>query len=139
MQKRQRAQEEAKAAMDYVAAQIAKRLNHKFTPFQQGQKVWLEMKHHSDGYPFYKLAPKQHGPFRIQKVLSRLMYQLAPPKHMEIHPVFHASLLLSYHETEPHRPNYFDTPPKIVDDHKEYELEAILAYKPWYGSTAYLI
>jgi hypothetical protein len=70
MQKRQRAQEEAKAAMDHAAAQMAKRLNHKFTPFQQGQKVWLEMKHHSDGYSFCKLAPKQHRPFKVQKVLS---------------------------------------------------------------------
>jgi hypothetical protein len=118
---------------------MAKRLNHKFTPFQQGQKVWLKMKHHSDGYPFRKLAPKQHGSFKIQKVLSRLVYQLTLPKHMKIHPVFHASLLSPYHETELHGPNYFDTPPEIVDDHKEYELEAILAHKPWYGSTAYLI
>jgi hypothetical protein len=70
MQKRQHAQEEAKAVMDYAAAQMAKRLNHKFTPFQQGQKVWLEMKHHSDGYSFCKLAPKQHRPFKVQKVLS---------------------------------------------------------------------
>jgi hypothetical protein len=130
MQKRQRVQEEAKAAMDHAAAQMAKRLNHKFTPFQQGQKVWLEMKHHSDGYPFCKLAPKRHGPFKIQKVLSRLVYQLTLSKHMKIHPVFHVSLLSPYHETEPHGPNYFDTPPEIVDDHKEYEPEAILAHKP---------
>jgi hypothetical protein len=36
MQKRQRAQEEAKAAMNHATAQMAKRLNYKFTPFQQG-------------------------------------------------------------------------------------------------------
>jgi hypothetical protein len=52
MQKQQHVQKEAKAAIDHAAAQMAKRLNHKFTPFQQGQKVWLEMKHHSDRYPF---------------------------------------------------------------------------------------
>jgi hypothetical protein len=56
--------------MDHVAAQMEKRLNHKFTPFQQGQKVWLKMKHHSDRYPFRKLAPKQHGLFKIQKVFD---------------------------------------------------------------------
>jgi hypothetical protein len=33
MQKRQCVQEEAKAAMDHAAAQMAKRLNHKFIPF----------------------------------------------------------------------------------------------------------
>jgi hypothetical protein len=125
--------------MDHAAAQMVKRLNHKFTPFQQGQKVWLEMKHHSDRYPFRKLAPKQHGPFKIHKVLSRLVYQLTLPKHMKIHSVFHASLLSPYHETEPHGPNYFDTPPEIVDDHDKYEPEAILAHKPWYRSMAYLI
>jgi hypothetical protein len=125
--------------MDHAAAQMAKRLNHKFTLFKQGQKVWLEMKHHFNGYLFRKLAPKRHGPFKIQKVLSRLVYQLALPKHMKIHPVFHASLLSLYYETELHGPNYFDTPPKIVDDHEEYEPEAILTHKPWYRSTAYLI
>jgi hypothetical protein len=88
------------------------------------------MKHHSDGYPFRKLAPKQHGPFKIQKVLSRLVYQLTLPKHMKIHPVFHVSLLSLYHETEPHGPNYFDTPPEIVNNHEEYEPKAILAHKP---------
>jgi hypothetical protein len=139
MQKQQHVQEEAKAAMDHAAAQMAKRLNYKFTPFQQGQKVWLEMKHHSNGYLFHKLAPKQHKPFKIQKVLSRLVYQLSLSKHMKIHPMFHASLLLLYHETGPHGPNYVDTPSEIVDDHEEYELEAILAHKPWYRSTAYLI
>jgi hypothetical protein len=125
--------------MDHAAAQMAKRLNHKFTLFKQGQKVWLEMKHYSNRYPFRKLAPKRHGLFKIQKVLSQLMYQLTLPKHMKIHPVFHVLLLSPYHGTEPHGPNYFNTPPKIVDDHEEYEPEAILAHKPWYRSTAYLI
>jgi hypothetical protein len=97
------------------------------------------MKHHSNRYPFCKLASKRHGLFKIQKVLSQLVYQLALPKHMKIHPVFYVLLLSSYHETELHGPNYFETPPEIVDNHKKYEPEAILAHKPWYGSTAYLI
>jgi hypothetical protein len=139
MQKQQCVQEEAKAAMDHAAAQMVKRLNHKFTLFQQGQKVWLKMKHHSNRYPFRKLAPKRHRPFKIQKVLSQLVYQLTLPKHMKIHPVFHASLLSPYHETELHGPNYFNTPPEIVDNHEKYQLKAILAHKPWYRSTAYLI
>jgi hypothetical protein len=58
---------------------------------------------------------------------------------MKIHPVFHASLLSPYHETEPYGPNYFDTSPEIVDNHKKYRPEAILAHKPWYGSMAHLI
>jgi hypothetical protein len=130
MQRQQQAQEEVKAAIDHMAAQMAKRLNHKFTLFQQGQKVRLKMKHHSDRYPFQKLAPKQHGPFKIQKVLSQLMYQLALLKHRKIHSVFCASLLLSYHETEQHGLNYFDAPLEIVDSHKEYKPKAIIAYKP---------
>jgi hypothetical protein len=65
MQKQQRVQKEAKAAMNHATAQMAKRLNHKFTLFQQGQKVWLEMKHHFNGYLFCKLALKQHRPFKI--------------------------------------------------------------------------
>jgi hypothetical protein len=109
---------------------MAKRLNHKFTPFQQGQKVWLEMKHHFDGYLFWKLAPKQHGPFKIQKVLSRLVYQLALLKHIKIYSMFYTSLLLLYYKIGPYGPNYIDTPPEIVDDYEEYKPEAILAHKP---------
>jgi hypothetical protein len=67
------------------------------------------------------------------------VYQLSFSKHIKIHPVFHASFLSPYLETELHGPNYFDVPPEIVDDHEEYKSEAILAYKPWYKSTAYLI
>lgn len=97
------------------------------------------MTHHEDGYPFKKLAPKRHGPFRIQKVLSRLVYKLALLSNTKIHPVVHASLLTPYHETAQHGKNFLEPPPDIVDGQEEYEVEAILAHRPWYGNTRYLV
>lgn len=69
LQIREKAHEEAQSALEHATAQMAKQLNQRFSPFQEEQKVWLEMTHHEDGYPFKKLAPKRHRPFKIQKVL----------------------------------------------------------------------
>lgn len=125
---RGKAHEEAKSALEYATAQMARRLNRKFTPFHEGQKVWLEMTHHEDGYPFRKLAPKRHGPFKIHKVLSKLVYKLALPSNTKIHPIVHASLLTSYLETAQHGKNFLEPPLDIVDGQEEYEVEAILAH-----------
>ena len=46
-----------------------------------------------------------------------------------IHPIFHASELSSYRETEIHGPNYPEPPPDIIGGEEEYEIEAILAHK----------
>ncbi|GJF00924.1 hypothetical protein PsYK624_172280 [Phanerochaete sordida] len=99
LRKRQRAQEEAGAALEYATAQMATHVCRHSQPFKEGQKVWLEITHCDDGYPFRKLDAKRHGPFKIAKVLSKLMYKLALPKTMKIHLVVHASLLSPYHET----------------------------------------
>ena len=39
-----------------------------------GQKVWLEVKNLALLYGTVKLAPRWHGPFKITKVLSPVMY-----------------------------------------------------------------
>jgi len=44
-----------------------------------GQKVWLEAKNLALPYGTVKLAPRHHGPFKITKVLSPIMYRLELP------------------------------------------------------------
>lgn len=136
---REKAHEKAQSALEHATAQMAKRLNQGFSPFQEEQKVWLEMTHHEDGCLFKKLASKRHRPFRIQKVLSRLMYKLALPSNTKIHPVIHTSLLTPYHEMAQHNKNFLEPPPDIVDGQEEYEVEAILAHRLWYGNMWYLV
>ncbi len=41
-----------------------------------GQKVWLNAKNLTLPYGTIKLAPRWHGPFEIEKVMSPVVYQL---------------------------------------------------------------
>jgi hypothetical protein len=74
--------------------------------FTKGQKVWLNAKGLTLPYRSIKLAPRQHGPFEVEEVRSPVVYQLKLPLQWTIHPVFHASLLTPYIETNEHSANY---------------------------------
>ena len=105
---------------------MAERITKHFVPFQKGQKVYLEGRNLKLRYANRKLAPKREGPFVITEVLNPLNYRLDLPRHWNIHPVFHASLLVPYHETDTHGPNHPRPPPDLIDGEEEYEIEAIL-------------
>ena len=74
--------------------------------FAIGERVWLEGKNLPIAMGSSKLRPKRYGPFKISRVISPVAYQLELPSQWKIHPVFHASLLLPYKETEQHGPNF---------------------------------
>jgi hypothetical protein len=64
---------EALAAHELARTRIANRKQLNFTPFEKNQKVWLDKRnlninHHK------KIAPKQEGPFEIDKVLGLVTY-----------------------------------------------------------------
>jgi hypothetical protein len=58
-----------------------------------GQTVWLERKNLPLPYGTVKLASRQHGPFKIDKIISLMAIRLILPTQWNIHPVFHTSLL----------------------------------------------
>jgi hypothetical protein len=68
--------------------------------YRMGQKVWLEAKNLPLQYGSPKLTPRHHGPFQIIKDISLVTYQLDLPHQWNIHPVFHASLLTPFIETD---------------------------------------
>ncbi|ESK85726.1 hypothetical protein Moror_2487 [Moniliophthora roreri MCA 2997] len=107
--------EETSALLDIVARRVKKRSGRDLDKFEKGQKVWLEGKNLSLGYPSPKLSPKHEGPFEITE---------------RIHPVFHAGLLSPYKETDIHGPNFLESPPDIVEGQEEYEVEAIIGHQP---------
>ncbi|KAI5115205.1 hypothetical protein M0805_004493 [Coniferiporia weirii] len=74
-------------------------------------------------------APKREGPFPIIQVLSPLNYHLKLPPAWKIHPVFHASLLSAYTETDIHGPPFTQPPPDQIEGHQEFEIEAIISHK----------
>src|SRR5579863_5686676 len=99
------------------------------TQWKVGQKVWLEAKNLPLPHGTIKLAPKHHGPFQITRVISPVAYQLQLPHQWNIHPVFHASLLTPYIETDSHRPNYSRPPPDLIAGEVEYEVEQIRSHR----------
>ena len=96
---------------------------------QVGDQVWLEATHLKLPHQASKLGPKRYGPFRITKVISPIVYQLALPVAWKIHDTFHASLLSPYHENETHGPNFSRPPPDIIDGEEEQEIERILSHR----------
>src|SRR6266850_619159 len=111
------------------------------TRYKLGDQVWLEATHLRLPHQKNKLVPKRMGPFRINKVVSPVAYQLALPAAWHIHDVFHASLLSPYHETQAHGPNFSQPPPDLIDGEEEYEVEWIAVHR-YHGksrSLQYLI
>jgi hypothetical protein len=97
--------------------------------FTKGQKVWLDMKGLALPYGSIKLAPRRHGPFEIEEVRSPVVYQLKLLPQWTIHPVFHASLLTPYVETDEHGANYTRPPPDMIEGEEQYEVKAIRAHR----------
>src|SRR5579863_10350254 len=115
-----------------VAHALNKMANSLGTPETQwkvGQKVWLEAKNLPLPHGTIKLAPKCHGPFQIIQVILPVAYQLELPHQWNIHPVFHASLLTPYVETDSHGPNYSRPPPDLISGEAEYEVEQIRSHR----------
>jgi Chromo (CHRromatin Organisation MOdifier) domain len=99
--------------------------------WKAGQLVWLEGKNLPLPYGMAKLAPRQHGPFKISKIISLVAVRLELPAQWSIHPMFHTNLLTPYTETPSHRPNFMRPPPDLIDGEEEYEVEQICSHCKW--------
>ena len=91
-----------------------------------GQLVWLLRRHITTRRPSRKLDVRRLGPFAIVELVGKSAYRLQLPPSMQVHPVFHVSLL------EPHVANTFPgrvvppPRPEIVDSFEEFEVLQIL-------------
>ena len=125
----QKARNEAVAAHKLARHTMRNRFRSNFTPYETGDKVWLEARNLKRNMTNPKFAPKREGPFKIKKVLSPLSYQLELPQSWKIHLVFHASLLTPYKENKVHGINYPKPPPDLINNEEEYEIERILKHR----------
>jgi hypothetical protein len=71
-----------------------------------------------------KFAPKYMGPFTIVEKVGKVAYKLELPPSMQVHPVFHVSLLKDYRLD----PRYAPPAPIIdfIDGETHYQMEAIV-------------
>ena len=118
---------------------MAERSTRGFTLFLKTDKVWLDGRNLKIGYPSRKLAPKREGPFEIAEVMGPVTYKLKLPNQWRIHPVFHASLLSPYHETDTHGPNFPQPPPDLIEGEEQYEVELIAAHRKRGRGNQYLV
>ena len=91
MKQLQKNREEALTAHELVRTQMIKQRRSKFTPFQKGDKVWLDSRNLQTLY-HKKMVLRREG-FKIVNVLGPLTYRLKLLETWKIHNVFHTSLL----------------------------------------------
>ena len=129
MKQLQRNREEALAAHELARTRMIEQKKNRFTPFQKGEKVWLDLRNLKTLY-HKKMAPKREGPFKITDVLGPLTYRLKLPETWRIHNVFHASLLWRYKENDIYGANYTQPPAELNDEGQEvYNVETILKHR----------
>ena len=116
----------AHKAVKHAQHLLTTKRGNQFTPYQLGDKVWLEGTNLAISHSEKKFKPRRYSPFTITEVVSKVAYKLALPSHWKIHSVFHTSLLTPYHKTTMHRPNHHKPPLDIIDSEPEWEVEEIL-------------
>jgi hypothetical protein len=99
-------------------------------------KIYLIQRNIQTKQPSTKLDHKKLGLFKIKKVIGLVNYKLVLPKTMNIHPVFHISLL------ELVLPGVLPAPVteiEPVNPNAKYKIEKILDYKRVRNYIKYLV
>ncbi|ESK88917.1 hypothetical protein Moror_13228 [Moniliophthora roreri MCA 2997] len=130
LQELKRIREETTGLLELAQQKMLQREKRDLETYNVGQKVWLEGKNLTIGYPSKKLAPKREGLFEILEVLGPVTYWLKLLHQWKIHPVFHTTLLMPFKETEAHGPSFTEPPPDLIEGFEEYEVEAIVGHQP---------
>ena len=111
--------------------------------YNVGDKVWLSSENIRTTRPTKKLDYKWLGPYTIDRVISRNVYQLKLLVSFgQGHPVFSVTLLRPYNDDPiAKRQECHPPPPPLVvcDGIKEYEVEKILDSWIFHGKVKYLV
>jgi Chromo (CHRromatin Organisation MOdifier) domain/Integrase zinc binding domain len=130
MEKRNQARQAIQRVQDLLQKQnVRKKGRRTYVPFKEGDQVWLDGKNLKTSHPFAKLTPKRYGPFPVIQVINPVVFKLELPdqwRQKRVHPVFHASLLSPYKETEENGQTFTEPAPDIIEGEEEYEVEQVL-------------
>lgn len=103
--------------------------------FSVGERVYLKMDPGQFALPqgmTDRLARRYDGPFKIVEKINDLVYRLELPSHMQVHPVFHISMLRAAPKgSDPHRVVVNRGPALIMEKGEDFQLEEILKHKDW--------
>jgi hypothetical protein len=107
--------------------------------FATGDMVYLNAKNISSSRPSMKLDYTLLGPFKVLERIGHRAYRLDLPPTVNIHPVFHVSLL----EPVTHSPfssrSSPTPPPVLIDGHMEMEVRSILDSRLRHRRLEYLV
>jgi hypothetical protein len=118
-----------KTKLDKISQNTTNQANKKRSEgpdFLEGEVVYVNTKNIKTQRPSKKLDHTKIGPYRITKKLGPVSYELQIPKGMNIHPVFHKSLLEK-------APSDATPGPVLIDKETQeplYDVEEILEYNP---------
>ena len=96
--------------------------------FQVGQEVLISTRHMGLKDPKSerkkKLLPKYMGPYRVGQRVGPVAYKVQLPSHMQMHNVFHVSLLKDHHYDGRHRAE----PPavELIQGEEHHELDKVI-------------
>jgi len=121
--------EAALEAHEQTRLKMAMRKNRPWTPFKEGDRVWLDNRNLPLPYASKKLNQRREGPFVITRKTSPVNYELKLPTRWKIHNRFHASLLTPVVENDIYGKHNPRPQPILVSGEEEYEVEAILNHK----------
>ena len=125
------------SAQDRQKAQADKR--RRDSTFKVNDMVLLNTKNITLKMPgVNKLLPKYIGPFKVIQQVGKTAYKLELPDVMQIHPVFHASLLHEYHSDGNCQP----PPPAmhVAEDGEWFYIESLLGDRTTRkGTKQYLV
>ena len=97
--------------------------------FLPGDRVWLNAKNITTRRPSRKLDHRRLGPFEVladDRLRTPYAVRLALPDSMQVHPVFHVSLL-EHAADDPFPGQRVEPPPPVVvDGEEEYHVDEIL-------------
>ena len=102
---------------------------------KEGDKVYLLNKNLRTDRPSKKLDHKRIGPFLVKAKISTSNYELALPKGMKVHPVFHISLL----EPAPADAKVDESAQARMEEEREYVAERIVASRKRGRGVQYLV
>jgi hypothetical protein len=108
---------------------VRKKGRQAYKPFKEGDQVWLDGKNLKTSHPFTKLAPKQYGSFLVIQMINPVVFKLKLLDQWcqkRVYPIFHASLLSPYKETEENGQAFTEPALEVIKGEEEYEVEQVL-------------